>query len=187
MTVIEYGPGAGWYSKILAPVLQDKGQLYWVGNEGHLKWLRDTIKHDSITKVKDVLIDINWNGEKASYELGKVDFGVKKADMVLSIREYHNFATEQKAKLNKAAFKALKSGGRYVIIDHTRRHMQPESHELRRREDPVQVILEVQAEGFVLEKYSDMFLKLDDELRYEVGRKTVTGNTDRFTLVFKKP
>ena len=27
----------------------------------------------------------------------------------------------------------------------------------------------------------------DDELRYEVGRKTVMGNTDRFTLVFKKP
>ena len=26
----------------------------------------------------------------------------------------------------------------------------------------------------------------DDELRYEVGRRTVTGNTDRFTLKFVK-
>ena len=26
-----------------------------------------------------------------------------------------------------------------------------------------------------------------DELRYEVGRRTVTGNTDRFTLKFVKP
>jgi len=24
-------------------------------------------------------------------------------------------------------------------------------------------------------------------LRYEVGRKTVTGNTDRFTFLFRKP
>jgi hypothetical protein len=29
--------------------------------------------------------------------------------------------------------------------------------------------------------------RLDDELGYEVGRRTITGNTDRFTLVFKKP
>ena len=26
-----------------------------------------------------------------------------------------------------------------------------------------------------------------DELRYEVGRRTVRGNTDRFTLMFQKP
>ena len=29
--------------------------------------------------------------------------------------------------------------------------------------------------------------KEDDELRYEVGAKTVTGNTDRWTLKFRKP
>ena len=29
--------------------------------------------------------------------------------------------------------------------------------------------------------------RADDELRYEVGRKTVTGNTDRWTLKFVKP
>ena len=109
------------------------------------------------------------------------------ADMVLNIREYHNFNLEDKTKLNKAAFAALKPGGSYVIVDHTLRHMAPETKEGQRREDPVTVILEVQAAGFVLEKSSDMFYRPDDELRYEVGRKTVTGNTDRFTLVFKKP
>ncbi|WP_394496201.1 hypothetical protein [Shewanella sp. ENK2] len=74
-----------------------------------------------------------------------------------------------------------------MIVDHTRRHMMPETDEMRRREDPVDVILEVQAAGFLLEKSSNMFYRPDDELRYEVGRKTVTGNTDRFTLVFRKP
>jgi predicted methyltransferase len=65
--------------------------------------------------------------------------------------------------------------------------MQPDSAEVQRRMDPVQVIKEVQAAGFKLVDYSDLHYKPDDELRHEVGRKSVTGNTDRFTLLFEKP
>ena len=54
-----------------------------------------------------------------------------------------------------------------MVVVHSRRHMAPETFELRRREDPVKVILEVQAAGFVLDKSSDMFYEPDDELRYE--------------------
>ncbi|MCP4329724.1 MAG: hypothetical protein GY791_14955 [Alphaproteobacteria bacterium] len=49
------------------------------------------------------------------------------------------------------------------------------------------MILEVQAAGFHLVDYADLFFRPDDELRYEVGRKTVTSNTDRFALLFRKP
>ena len=48
-------------------------------------------------------------------------------------------------------------------------------------------IKEVQEAGFVLEDYSDLHYRYDDELVYEVGRKSVTGNTDRFTFKFRKP
>ncbi len=41
--------------------------------------------------------------------------------------------------------------------------------------------------GFEFAGYSPLHFKPDDELRYEVGRKSVTGNTDRFTLKFRKP
>ena len=109
------------------------------------------------------------------------------ADMVLNIREYHNFNLEDKSTLNKAAFDSLKPGGKYAIVDHTKCHMEPETKELGRREDPVKVILEDPAAGFILEDSSAMFFRPDDTLRYEVGRKTVSGNTDRFSLVFKKP
>lgn len=65
--------------------------------------------------------------------------------------------------------------------------MQDDSSENWRRLDPVLVIKEVQEAGFELVDYSTLHYRLDDELRYEVGRKTVTGNTDRFTLLFRKP
>ena len=41
--------------------------------------------------------------------------------------------------------------------------------------------------GFEFVDYSSLHYKADDELRYEVGRKSVSGNTDRWTLKFMKP
>ena len=61
------------------------------------------------------------------------------------------------------------------------------TNENRRRVDPVQIIHEVLGAGFQFVDFSDLHYRPDDELRFEVGRKTVTGNTDRFTLLFRKP
>jgi predicted methyltransferase len=41
--------------------------------------------------------------------------------------------------------------------------------------------------GYEFVAYSDLHYRPDDELRFEVGRRTVTGNTDRFSLLFRKP
>lgn len=49
------------------------------------------------------------------------------------------------------------------------------------------MIKEIEASGFEFVDYSNLHYRPDDELLYEVGRKSVTGNTDRFTLLFRKP
>ncbi len=115
------------------------------------------------------------------------DLGVSNVDIVFTFRNYHNFAEDGRVAMNKAAFAALKPGGVYAVVDHSRRHMEVDNNENRRRIDPVLAIKEIQAAGFVLEDYSTLHFRADDELRYEVGRKTVTGNTDRWTLKFRKP
>ena len=116
-----------------------------------------------------------------------MDFGEDRFDMALTFRNMHNFTDDGRAMLNAAVFRALKPGGIYGVVDHTRRHMQPGTDENWRREDPVRTIKEVQAAGFEFVDYSDLHYRADDELRYEVGRKSVTGNTDRFTLKFRRP
>ncbi|MEP1447703.1 MAG: methyltransferase [Paraglaciecola sp.] len=187
MKVIEFAPGNGWYSKILAPVLKDKGELYLAYPGKWLDNMDELLAIEAMNKAKKLPIELDWNNKEKQYQLGNLDFAMKDADMLLNIREYHNFDAQDKAILNKATFEALKPGGIYVIVDHSRRHMAPETQELRRREDAVKVIIEVQAAGFILEKSSDRFYRPDDTLTFEVGRKTVTGNTDRFILVFRKP
>lgn len=187
MKVIEFAPGNGWYTKILAPVLKDKGELHLAYKAEWLDEMNDLLASEQFKSTQKLPIELSWNSKDYRYDLGKLSFKMNDADMVLNIREYHNFNLADKNKLNQAAFDALKPGGSYIIVDHSRRHMAPETREMARREDPVKVILEVQSAGFVLEKSSDMFYRPDDELRYEVGRKSVTGNTDRFTFVFRKP
>ena len=108
-------------------------------------------------------------------------------DMALTFRNLHNFTAEGRKAMNETVFNALKAGGSYGVVDHTRRHMQSDNSENWRRMDPVLMIKEIEAVGFEFVDSSDLHYRADDELVYEVGRKTVSGNTDRFTLLFRKP
>jgi predicted methyltransferase len=188
MRVVELVPAGGWYTKILAPVVADKGEL-WValGTQRLEPVLKST---PALGRVKVAPTDMKLapaGGRMGVFDISQGTLGVKDADLVLTFRNYHNLGATGRANLNRAVFDALKPGGHYGILDHTRRHNEPDSSENWRRMDPVLVIREVQAAGFVLEDSSPLHFTPDDELRYEVGRKSVAGNTDRFVLKFRKP
>lgn len=187
MRVFEFGPGNGWYTKILAPVLKEKGHLSIGYAEQWLANLDELMQAPEMEKVERINLAMRWDGELRAFQFDGMDFQVGELDMFLNIREYHNLHGEERAEFNNAAFAALKPGGRYVVIDHTRRHMQDDSPENWRREDPVKVLVEVQQAGFELVEQFAMFYRLDDTLEYEVGRRSVAGNTDRFFFVFRKP
>ena len=187
MTVIEFGPGAGWYTEILGPVLREKGRLFIAYKDSWMNSLDTLLEQDFMSAVKKNPIDISWNSEKQKFNIGNIVYDVDNADLALSIREYHNLSEEGAKRLNEETYRALKPGGYYCIIDHTRRHMEPIYSENRRRADPVVVILQVQAAGFDFIDYSDIFHRPDDELRYEVDRKSLEKNSDRFSLLFRKP
>jgi predicted methyltransferase len=119
--------------------------------------------------------------------ISKLNLDVKNIDLALTFRNLHNFDTEARKVMNEEVFRVLKRGGHYGVVDHTRRHMQADDNENGRRMDPVLAIQEIVAAGFEFVGFSDLHYRLDDELRYEVGRRAVSGNTDRFTLLFKKP
>ena len=186
MKIVELIPGGGWYTKILAPVMSEKGEFYVaLGTDGVKAALtgKPGFEHMHIV-AEDSKISRPEGADR--YGLETNGLGVTGADMVLTFRNYHNFDHEGRMAMNKAVYDALKTGGIYAVVDHTRRHMEADNYENQRRVDPVLAIKEIQASGFELVDYSDLHFRPDDELRYEVGRHTVTGNTDRFTLKFVK-
>jgi predicted methyltransferase len=187
MRVIEILPSGGWYTKILAPVLKDKGKLYVVHPEGrYADEYRGIAKLQGLEKVEE----IGW-GAAAPASGGAFGpsgkWNVAPVDLVLTFRNYHNFSPADRATVNKSAFDALKRGGLYGIVDHTRRHNEPTTRENGRRVDPVLVIKEVQSAGFVLEDFSNVHYRPDDALTLEVGNPAVSDRTDRITLLFRKP
>jgi predicted methyltransferase len=187
MRVVELVPAGGWYTKILAPVLADKGELYVALGTMRLEPVLKSTPALSKVRIAGADLKLTPAGRMGFFDVGPGSLGVKDADLVLTFRNYHNLTPAARASLNRAVFDALKPGGLYGILDHTRRHNEPETDENWRRMDPVLVIKEVQAAGFVLDDFSGMHFTPDDELRYEVGRKSVAGNTDRFVLRFRKP
>ena len=186
MKVLELIPGGGWYTKLLAPALRDDGELYVALGTSRVK--SDLLTMPGLDKIKVLEPKVEFaDGEDNLRTLDPFALGETGFDAVLTFRNMHNLDAAGRTNVNDAVYKSLKKGGIYGIVDHTRRHMEPITSENRRRADPVTIIKELLDSGFVFEGYSSLHRKPDDELRYEVGRKSVTGNSDRFTLLFKKP
>lgn len=187
MRVLELLPGGGWYTRVLAPLLAENGKLYVALGAGRIReTLLDQPGFEQVRSL-DTSDNLRRDQERRVYVVDDFDFGITKLDMVVTFRNLHNFDPDSRATINREVFKALKRGGLYGVIDHTRRHMEADDNENRRRIDPVLVIKELLEQGFEFVGYSDLHFRADDELEYEVGRRSVSGNTDRFTLLFRKP
>jgi predicted methyltransferase len=188
MTVLELVPAGGWFTKILGPTLKDDGKLYVA--LGPLDGVRElTREHESLSAI-EVLpggAHIVFRPQAGAPPPTDVSFGVTDVDLVVTFRNLHNYTPEMRALLNKAVFDALKPGGTYGVLDHTRRHMEPGNRENGRRVDPVLMIKEIQAAGFVFEDYSTIHYSPADALALEVGNPAVSNQTDRLTFRFRKP
>jgi len=187
MRVIEILPAGGWYTKILAPVLKGTGKLYVTHPPGfYADAFQDVAGLPGLEEVEE--IDWGATGGGSGGPFGPSgEWDVAPVDLVLTFRNYHNFSVADRAAVNKSVFDALKPGGYYGIVDHTRRHMEPGTRENGRRVDPVLTIREVQDAGFRFVDFSDLLYRPGDELRLEVGNPEVSGGTDRYTLLFQKP
>ncbi len=187
MKVLELVPGGGWYTRLLAPVLRDNGELHVAIGTRRVK--ENLVTEEGFDKINVIDIDIEFDrsGPFGTNNVSPFTIPEKRFDLALTFRNMHNFTPESRKIINDAVFKSLKRGGLYGVVDHTQRHMEPMTRESRRRIDPMVVVKEVLEAGFELVDFSDVHYKPDDELRYEVGRKSVTGNTDRFTRLFRKP
>ena len=114
-------------------------------------------------------------------------------DLIFTAQNYHDlhlkpFAADTAAKVNAAAYRALKPGGLYVIIDHdAATGAGPEAPDSLHRIEMDQVKREVEAAGFVLDGSSDLLARADDPRSANVFDPSIRGHTSQFMLRFRKP
>jgi predicted methyltransferase len=183
MKVLEISPATGYWSKFIGPTLCENGGelVFSVGVSDDFK--NDVMSLDGLECTSAI------NNEISLRNLPEFSFDDSQFDMVLTFWNLHNPSVEGRKNLNEAVFSALSPGGIYGVVDHTRRHLEPTSREAQngRRLDPVLIIKEMIDVGFEFVDFSPMHYHPEDNLSQEVGTPGVRGNTDRFTMSFRKP
>lgn len=183
MKVLEISPATGYWSKFVGPTLCENGGelIFSVG-------VSDDFKND-VMSLDGLECSSSINNDITLRNLPEFSFDDSQFDMVLTFWNLHNPSVEGRKNLNEAVFSALRSGGIYGVVDHTRRHLEPTSREAQngRRLDPVLIIKEMIDVGFEFVDFSPMHYHPEDNLSQEVGTPGVRGNTDRFTISFRKP
>jgi predicted methyltransferase len=203
-TVLEFGPGGGWYTELLAPALAKRGKLLVTSDDPNgageravygyrLKLLLDT-SPELFGKVESLALDP---------KSPKIPFDAK-LDTVLVIRELHNLVNDGSIAAWLAEFKhALKPQGVLGIVD----------HRALAGADPIKssklgylpeawAIEQIEAAGFELSAKSEVNANPKDTKdypdgvwtlppTYRVGDKdrakyAAIGESDRFTLRFVK-
>lgn len=174
--VIDLMPGGGYYTRIWSKIVGPTGKV-WAINA-----------RPASDPMKALLADAAYSGNTAYIEGPLAAFKAPEpADVVFTSRNYHDLHNNggDPAPVNKAMFEALKSGGRFVILDH--RALPGVNSETLHRIDPALVRTEVEAAGFQFVAQSDVLARASDPKNVRVQDPSIRGETDQFILVFRKP
>ncbi|MEO6800121.1 MAG: methyltransferase [Rhodanobacter sp.] len=118
-TLIEITPGGGWYSEILAPLLNDNG--HYIAAVTAPKAGDEARRNDSALQRKFAADPTHFGHAKiVEYDPKAPVFGAPgSADMVLTFRNVHNWVMGDTAPaMFKAFFAVLRPGGVLGVVDH---------------------------------------------------------------------
>jgi predicted methyltransferase len=214
MTVVEFWPGGGWYTEILAPALRGSGKLvaaHYGENTGSDYRTRNYLgfmeKLASRPEIYDQVKVMAW-GKGAGNALGQDG----SADMVVTFRNLHSLIRDdQLDAFLDAAFRVLKPGGILGVVQHRGKPVSsrgPGGSDIVREAESGYVpqgyvIDKITGAGFVLDGQSELNANPRDIKDYPEGVWTLPpslglgdtdrekylaiGESDRMTLRFLKP
>jgi predicted methyltransferase len=90
MKILELLPGGGWYTRILAPVMREKGDFSIAYGTGRVE--EKLLTNEGFDKVKVLAPDAKlYRPEDAQfYTIENAEIDIRGADMVLTFRNYHS-------------------------------------------------------------------------------------------------
>lgn len=203
MTVIELSPGSGWYTEILSKYLYEEGKLIAAAYNPSVS---DYAKRSREAYEKKLKSKISYNKVEVVDLFSKLSDDAT-IDAVLTFRNIHNWIDEDTNNLRKVfeqSYSALKPGGIFGVVEH---RAKPETslEDMRKsgyvtEELTINLAKEV---GFILSAKSNINANIKDTKDHPAGVWSLPptlylkdknrekfieiGETDRMTLLFRKP
>jgi predicted methyltransferase len=184
MTVGEFYPGGGYFTRMLSDVVGPTGHIYGIEN---YRW-KDAVEGDQALlaegKWKNVSIDIE--------PFGTVNFP-RPLDLAWVTQNYHDMKIAKYGKVDTVAFDravyaALKPGGIYFILDHQgAAGLTDEQIEKLHRINRDVVVREVTSAGFKLVAEGKFLRRPADDHTKSIFDPAIQGHTDQYALRFVKP
>jgi len=188
MRIGELGAGGGYSTELLARAVAPGGTVYAQNSRNILERFAEKPWSERLRKpvMKNVVrLDRPFDDPFPP--------DVRDLDAVVDVIFYHDtvWMEVDRAKMNRAVFEALRSGGVYVIVDHSgaKGTGTTQTQTLHRIEESV-VKQEIEAAGFRLDAEADFLRNPDDPLDWSASPRFAgekRGTSDRFVLRFVKP
>jgi len=185
MTVGEFYPGGGYFTRMISSVVGPTGHVYALDNTG---W-KGAVKADQelfkeCPKCTNVTMD--------AQAFGTVSFP-KPLDLAWVTQNYHDLKIAEYGKVDTVAFdravyKALKPGGTFFILDHQGAPgLTDEQIAKLHRINRDVVVKEVTSVGFKLVAEGKFLRQAGDDHTLSIFDKKIRGHTDQYALRFVKP
>ncbi|MBL6937413.1 MAG: class I SAM-dependent methyltransferase [Alphaproteobacteria bacterium] len=187
--VMDLVQGQGYFTRIFAKVVGDKGFVY-----AYLPSELDPILAKRLPPGTDVKKQfIGYSNVSVLHGPVNTLAAPEALDVVFTAQNYHDFkdpffAPADTALINKAVFNALKPGGFFVIIDHSAPNGSgiADTNTTHRIDEAV-VKKEVEAAGFRLVAEGNFLRNPADPRDKLVFDPSIRHHTDQFVLKFQKP
>ena len=181
MTVAEFFPAGGYYTRMISDVVGPKGKVYGIENA---KWDQgEDAKMAAEPGRGNVAIQLVTFGE---FKLQR------KVDLVWTTQNYHDlhvaeYGNVDIADFNKRVHDALKPGGIYFILDHQANPGTDDAQIAKvHRIEKSRVIQEVTAAGFKLVGEGEALRRAADDHTKPSSDPAIRSHTDQFMLRFQR-
>ena len=179
MTIAELAPGGGYFTRVLTGAVGPNGKIYAIAGRPSPGLLELAPKRANLIVV--------------TAQPGTIPLP-QQVDLVWTTLNYHDFKNNKLGNgdvaqaLNAEAFRALKPGGVYLVVDHdTAPGAGATQTSTLHRIEAAQVQREVEEAGFRLDSSSDLLRHPADDHTAKVQETGIRGKTDQFVLKFRKP
>lgn len=186
--VLDLIPGTGYWTRIFSKIVGPEGKVYAVWPQAYARSamgnVADLRKLSGGKDYANVVVEVQPSTTLTSPE---------PLDVVWTSQNFHDYPDEfmgkgDPAQFAKDAFKILKPGGTFMIIDHMAKDGRGFSNtDTLHRVDPTAVRKTVEGAGFKFDGESKVLNNPADPLDIPVFDKSIRGHTSQFAYKFVKP